>query len=1014
MVGAHAVLAHLRVGFGIDAQEVTAACRIVELNRAEEAFILHIEGHDALVAFARVFDVADFRGGGVVVERYRFLLGVLRTRNGGRAREGVRAVRQLLAALIHALEHGLNVHEGLGPGDGALALVVVRLTHRVGAVLQHRFARGVLVRPLHVVGVAQHAGERRELVRRRAEALVGHDHLVAIHHGVIAHHEAVHRVGGERVQAQRVAVGIGFHRAVDVVIAGEVGAALFIGGLFGHERAVEHGHGAPVAVEAHERHGQVNAALVALDGLEQGEAIHERAVGGVRGSPGFEDVLAGDAHSDAGGAVGGHGHGVAGQAAVGHADALARPILGGLLHQAVGHLFGKRGGVERVGVFSRAGVVQRDGETPLTVRAIAQVGLRTRGLLGAFHRGVDLGGGGGGHVRYASALVARRDVGIAVGHGLGRAHKQLRDDIALFGIGERGELGVFVNVLAHLRGNARHLRRRHGRAGHVGVLAVQNRRVHVTARSHDFGLQLEVGRDAPTGEVGGIVVLRGFHQLGVIHGDGGVLLREQGFAGLLADGERGNPQVHVRRAVAQVAGLVVVDDDGSDAALETPDVGHLLAQFQFGAIGRAALHQHERLGPILIGVLGGKACGISLGAVTAVHNGVFAVGNLVLEALHGGAAIALQFVIGNLRAVARGDVGALGRHVCRGHGESIAHGSRRGNHGTVGVGGVGQVGARLVAQRRGVGVARSRIQRDARRFKRGEGVRVGVGSAAFGETGIQTERHVHGIDAKSHHVIESGDDGRIGQRAVAIGRNLHEGNLRVGRGAANFAAVGRGDAGHVRAVLARRGAGVHVVVAVHVVVGKGNLLAHVGAHTYFADDIVGFCFGERDGFIVQIAGEGFVIGVQAGVDDGHKLAFAGLLDLVRAGHHQRVFVSDAAFGILGFGYGILGFDEGVLHAVEGFDIIEDRGRGFDGEAINDVVVVVQFLHGVVSDGEQGGTVLVGLGRQFANLVFEVGVAILLRRSENAAEKRGALAAALLELDDDGDVALCVNVGDRVG
>ena len=120
--------------------------------------------------------------------------------------------------------------------------------------------------------------------------------------------------------------------------------------------------------------------------------------------------------------------------------------------------------------------------------------------------------------------------------------------------------------------------------------------------------------------------------------------------------------------------------------------------------------------------------------------------------------------------------------------------------------------------------------------------------------------------------------------------------------------------------------------------------------------------------------------------------------------------------------------EGVLHAVEALDLADRLGRGLHGKAVDDVVVVMQFVDGIVgligrarelvSQRQQRDTVVafrlfsrLTCG-YFAHLIFEVAVAVLGLRAQDAAEQGNALVALLFELHDDGD--FLVTIADLVG
>ena len=88
---------------------------------------------------------------------------------------------------------------------------------------------------------------------------------------------------------------------------------------------------------------------------------------------------------------------------------------------------------------------------------------------------------------------------------------------------------------------------------------------------------------------------------------------------------------------------------------------------------------------------------------------------------------------------------------------------------------------------------------------------------------------------QDHHVVEGGEQRRVGNLAVRAARDLRDDDLRLGGDSDDLVGVTGGDAGHVRAVGAVRSLGGHrVVVAVRIVVGEGELLRDVNTLLAFA------------------------------------------------------------------------------------------------------------------------------------------------------------------------------------
>ena len=455
-----------------------------------------------------------------------------------------------------------------------------------------------------------------------------------------------------------------------------------------------------------------------------------------------------------------------------------------------------------------------------------------------------------------------------------------------------------------------------------------------------------------------------------------------------------------------------------------------------------ALHQHDLALQAL-----GSAAGIHVAALVSAadvspNDLVVAVGK-ISELLGANLAVrVLRLPILHLRAIGGRDVGCrvLHFHLIGVHGrdgEAAGHGGRRGHDGAIGVGGVRQLLAGGVVFAGGIGVAGSNVDRDALAFQLVDGIGVRA-CALVGEARIRADGDVRAGSAQSRDVVHGRDEGAVVDAAIGIGGHFHDGQLRVGRGTADLiAAVGRRDAGDVRAVLKAADAGIDLGVAVSVIVGEGNLLADVGAvlaaALHAGASLRRAILGQRDGIVVQVAGERFVVGVDTGIDDGDQLAIALLLDIVGLRDVERGLVLQRRTRILLIGgHAVLMFHEGVLHAVEVLDLADRFGRGLHGEAVDDVVVVVQLVDGIV--GLIGSTGELVSQRQqrdavvafrffsrltcgyFAHLIFEVAVAVLGLRAQDAAEQGNALIALLFELHDDGDflVAIADLIGGCIG
>ena len=77
---------------------------------------------------------------------------------------------------------------------------------------------------------------------------------------------------------------------------------------------------------------------------------------------------------------------------------------------------------------------------------------------------------------------------------------------------------------------------------------------------------------------------------------------------------------------------------------------------------------------------------------------------------------------------------------------------------------------------------------------------------------------------QDHHVVEGGEQRRVGNLAVRAARDLRDDDLRLGGDSDDLVGVTGGNPGHVRAV-GYRGGNVRVILSI--VVREGELLIHV-------------------------------------------------------------------------------------------------------------------------------------------------------------------------------------------
>ena len=439
--------------------------------------------------------------------------------------------------------------------------------------------------------------------------------------------------------------------------------------------------------------------------------------------------------------------------------------------------------------------------------------------------------------------------------------------------------------------------------------------------------------------------------------------------------------------------VVVDDDSGGLEVVEVLDlllVGHVAARDEGDLAGEAVRVLRLEGGRILFGGEPGVHVLVGAGGQVGEEGDLLTVEatrTLISDVFPiDGEGVAKQGVFD------RGD----GNH--RGVGRRLVH--DRG----VGVRGVGQALAGVVAVPGGEGVARGRVDGDARFLQllvHGRVHRVGLAIHA----GRPAERQVNDVGMQDEHVVEGGKQRRVQQRVVLAARHLRDDHLGVRSGADDLVGVTCGDAGDMRPVGTVRGLRRRrVVVAVRVVVGEGELLRDVDAGlalTQLRGHRGDLLRGER-GRSRKFASECRMRHVDARVDDGNDLSFALLGDLVDVHHEMGAQVGgvlpaglrglDATLGI-GRGHitdATLALEERGAYARGTADCVERTDGCLEGEARHDVAVLV--LHLGLRSRVEGGHGLVDL------------------------TDRTLAGRAILELDNDADdarrVRLCVGRGGR--
>ena len=488
----------------------------------------------------------------IVVRRQRQLVGTIRhilERVGTRI-EGERIVSLLDPRHFSGgIQRGLPVHESREGGD--------------------RLPGGVRVRGVEGVDAAQRT--RAGLKDRRCARGLGPRDHVAVRLGQT---DAI-SVLDEGVISQ-------LHARGAVVDAGRERVRTAIGG-----EGIEDGCLAPVTVEAQVGHGQVGLGLGTRG--EAHKTVKESAVGRISRSKGGELVAGGDIHADRRLTTGRDGDsrafgGGRCSARIPDLDAAASPIRGATGEVSSVNVLGQGLGAQLVGRGRCAEVVEGDIKVP-SGGPVPQVRLGA-GLLGSANHGrVHRRGRGSQGVDDARALLTRRieDTGLlgCVRDGASRAHDEVLHDVDLLARTPGREQRIRLHTLQDHSAHTRHLRGRHGRAGEVIVVSVQDGRVDAAAGGADLGLEAQVRGDAPRGEVRHRIVRVRGDGLTIHEGQVVICGREHGLTVLLGNERGGHVQGRDAHEHERVAGDVVVHQDAG--GLKRRQVLDLLLEGQLAA-----------------------------------------------------------------------------------------------------------------------------------------------------------------------------------------------------------------------------------------------------------------------------------------------------------------------------------------------------------------------------------------------------------------------------------------------
>ena len=706
-------------------------------------------------------------------------------------------------------------------------------------------------------------------------------------------------VAGLVILVQAQDLGIDFH--MDAAVCGDLHGAL-VQLLEEQVRIV----GVDVAVVV-----EVGVVLIG-DGIQDaGDIVQERlavglgdlavavevAVGKTLGS-GHLHHLAVHGPGDVGGQVGGPG---------------VLEVHHGAVLELIGEdILGEEVGAEVEGGRSILQVVDGEAEAVLAGAGgiVAQLHLDlTVGSAGVgvlIHLDVGAGGNGSAHIGKAGALlhngiVAILALAVILIHGDSGGHQQ---GLSQSTGGEAGLLRQLVgaDVLGHHSGHTGNLGRGHGGTGHILVAAAILQGVDIAARSGDLGLQLQGAGNAPGGEVAHGVIVGGLN----VHaglGAHGELAHIVGHAvGFLLFGIGLDDQAvrHQQGDVRSSAGVAVgghidgarrvVDHDGADGAGGNGVVA-LGGEVDFTAVahGNGALELIARSGEVL-GIADGIHIDEALLTGQSGHGLDGSLGGVVVEHLGAGE---LNIVAGGAHVIHGGDaqrVGVRAGAAVGGPADALGVG--------IGIGGVLEPVAGVTGGHGNDHTAVDNSLQDGLVL----GVRLAgiagvaaaqrqVGRIAAQDHGVLDGCHVIGIVSAAAltedlHGVHLGIRGNtLGQSGIQSGSEGTVGLLNV--------AVAGGNTGDVGAVVTLLVVVVgDIQIGVNVVEAEGDLGADIqvgglqvavlleGVELLQLVSVIRSGDGgdaqALDSVAVGSAVEGGVIGVSAGINDGHLGACAGV------------------------------------------------------------------------------------------------------------------------------------------
>ena len=581
------------------------------------------------------------------------------------------------------------------------------------------------------------------------------------------------------------------------------------------------------------------------------------------------------------------------------------------------------------------------------------VGIGLGGVL--IHQQIAAGGGSRAHIGKAGALrqdgvIAGAVLALILQNGLSGGHQQRLGQHTGAEAGLFGET-VGLDVLRHHSGHTGYLGSGHGRTGHILEVVAVLQGVNAAARSGDLRLHLQRAGNAPGGEAAHGVIVGGgrIHSGTGAHGEGTHIVGHAvGFLLLgigLDDQAVGQSQGDIGSGGSVAVGGhidgtgLVVDHDGTDGTGSNGIVA-LGGEVDGAAVAQrdSALELIAHSGEVL-GITDGIHIDKALLTGQSGHRLDGSLGGVVVEHLG----------VGELNIVAGGT-----RVIHGGHAQGIgigAGGAVGGPADAVGVGlaihGVFKPGAGVTGGDGHHGVALGQLVQDG----------LISGGSVAGAAGVAAaQRQVDGIGAQNDGVLDSGHIVGI-VSAAALAKDLHGeylgirgntlGQNGVQRGAEGTVgvldiAVGRGNTRNMGAVVAFRITVVgNAEIAVNVVEAEGHLgvdIQVVGGDVgalggiqliHHLGNVRGIHQGDAAvlGGIGQSGGvHGPVGGVQAGIDDGHLGACAGIA--VGPGHggadlgRGRSHVGIGSLAVVDHAGLIPGLDNHGLDALDLLDLLD--------------------------------------------------------------------------------------------